>query len=298
MVLADRVVPLVLWTLRGVCYIALGFYLARAVLLVVVGRDDHKGSGFREAMAMVYTLLAASFIYSSIRAIPTFVENIVDGVSRVLHLPGEMLVFLYAAGGLVFAAFICNCSRSLWVLKSLDHGLFEPVARWEQLSRPMGKRFVEFTTRTVAAGLFIKLEFELKELAKSSPVDEVTRLYQGVYPSYDLSDAGGVGIKLYFVLLLWWGVGRMIAHRQMPTWLLVFYAAGLVNSLFIYKFARPVSSEATTFWLLVLLGIAAIGAGYMVGHVLADVFRHVVPPTWKFFRSHLRWFQSGQLPTT
>jgi hypothetical protein len=295
--------PFVRHFLRGVCYLVLVFYAVRAIRLITVGHGGHHAtSQWREAMALVYTLVAAYFIFVSTRAIPTFSQNIVDGVGRVPNMPPGLIAFSYLAAGLVFAAFICNCSRSLWMLKSLDHGIFEPIPEWEELSEPWGKRIPEFVTRSIAAGLFILLEFELKKLSSWSYLKDLSVSQSGGIPGAGLSDIGKFALGLYFALLFWWLAASRIAGKRMPKLLLSFYAAGLVNALFIFFYGGPILSTSAAMWLVAGIVVVTIAAGWMLFFVLLDTFRECWKAANLVFALKSRkshpWHLSGPPPTT
>jgi hypothetical protein len=172
---------------RYVCWVLLAFYMWRVLLFVFKGKKEGgaRRDGMREAMAMAYTLVAAYFILSATKAVQPFMVNILDSVSSLRPQPqAEELTLLELMSAFVFTAFICNFSRSLWMLKSLDHALFEPVPQWGELSgRSAWKRAAEFATRTVAAVLFILVEFRLERLAATQT--------QSFVPNENLVLAGG-----------------------------------------------------------------------------------------------------------
>jgi len=165
----------------------------------------------------------------------------------------------------VFTAFICNFSRSLWMLKSLDHALFEPVPQWGELSgRSARKRAAEFATRTVAAVLFILVEFRLERLAATQT--------QSFVPNENLVLAGKWGLLLYATLFVWWWVGYWIAGAKMPKMQVWYYLAGAANSFFIFKYAgNPNSNDAVG--LLLFIVVVWICAIYMLVYIFWDPVR-------------------------
>src|SRR5436309_1587212 len=107
---ADFVQPISLalvWTCRAV----LTFYVCRVGLVVL--RGNHR---LREALALAYTLFAASVIFLAIGAIDRFTQSVSQGINVLAQpSPGfRVLIALYSA--CVFSSFICNFSRSLWML--------------------------------------------------------------------------------------------------------------------------------------------------------------------------------------
>lgn len=272
MLLADYM-KYILDGLRFLCLLVLAFYLLKVVKSIVFGRTPDDRHRFREAMAMGYTFFGAFFILYSVNALNPFVQSVAQAGERVGSPPQDIGIFLRLCAALVCSAFICNFSRSLWMLKSLDHAVFEPVPDWETLSEPVGKRFVEFITRTVAAVLFIFLELELEKLGNSHLSETLQQSSSGTTPTSPLTSAGGYGIFLYLCLVLWWFSGLWIAKKQMPWQLLLFYLAGLGNSIFVYRYGRPVETAGEGYWLFICIAFVTILAVYMLGYVFFDVGR-------------------------
>ena len=290
-------VPRILTFLSLLCYIALFFYLFRILTFILRGKTKLGTNGLREAMAMAYTIVAARLIFLSTDAIPRFVQNVLEAVGLV-HVPSAgMSIGLTLCAGFVCAAFICNFSRSLWMLKSLDHAVFEPVPDWENLSAPTPKRFLEFITRTAAALLFIYIEFILEKLADSSAIDDVNLLETGGSPHNYLAEAGRIGLFLYLTLGLWWLVGLLIAKRKMPKRLFVFYMMGLIDSAFIFWYGGKVATADEAMGLLFVVGISAVAAVYMLGFVFYDILVTSALFLTKISRRK-GWATSGLQPKT
>ena len=285
MVTADIVAP-ILSTLEYLCVFVLAFYTMRVVVFVIRGRnpkDDHR---MREAMAMAYTVVAAWFIFFAIGAIHPFVQNIIEAVGVVAAPSIQIRILLAISSAFVCSAFLCNFSRSLWMLKSLDQGLFDPVPEWETLTGTKLKRFFEFATRTVAALLFIVLEFQLERFAASRKNSDVAIQLGADSPDRYLTQAGFLGLLLYCSLILWWLVGRWIAKDKMPWTQLSFYGAGLINSMFIASYAGKVATTDQAVMLLMFIVVVTLAATYMLGLVVVEILKE----TWAFvaiFRNHL-----------
>ena len=260
--------------LKWLCRIILFFYFIKVMADVFFVKTEKKSPRLREAMAMAYTLVAAGLIFQSTNAILPFVQDILNSIVK-LHTPHYLLRFvLVICSGLVCSAFICNFSRSLWMLKSLDHAVFEPVPEWERLlTAKTWKNVIEFMTRTVAALLFIFIELQLEKLATHSAKEDVIRLAMGEAPHNHLADAGGYGFFLYLSLSLWWISGVLIAKNKMPLPLLFFYIGGFFNSIFIYFFAKEILSKDQAFGMALIVIVVAIVALYMLSYVLIDVIK-------------------------
>lgn len=273
-------VPGILKIFQLLCYVVLIFYVLQVVLFIFRGKTSNDPHRLREALAMAYTVVAVYYIFHSTGAIHPFVSNVIDAGSLIGRgTPASMAPILVLCAGLVCVAFICNFSRSLWMLKSLDHAIFEPVPEWENLSEQTSKRLLEFSTRTVAALLFIRLEFELKHLAGSD------KNVSGIY----FTQAGWYGILLYTCLLVWWVSGRWIAGKDMPKIPLLLYIAGLANSAFIYNFASKISNEDKAQWLMVLL----LGAGFLALLMLAVIVDDIL----KWFGIDIQeWWKGKKQP--
>jgi hypothetical protein len=273
---AEYVQPL-LGVLKWLCYIVLLLYLGRVLVFIFRGKSKGDPHRLREAMAMAYTVVAAYFIFRSADAIQPFVVNIVEA-GGLVHTPTPIInIVLIVCAGIVCTAFICNFSRSLWMLKSLDHGIFEPVPEWEDLLSSLGKRAFEFTTRTIAALLFIALEFRLERLASGSAAENVNLLASGATPRNYLTDAGRYGLYLYFCLCVWWFSGLWVAKRRMPRRLLAFYTVGLINSAFIFYFGGKTLNEDWAMIMLLIVVLMGITGLYMLFIVLQDF----LPPIFR-----------------
>jgi hypothetical protein len=265
-----------------VCWIVLLIYAVKVLTFIVFTCED--GRRMREAMAVGYTAVAAYFTWEATKAIPNFVQRVVgDGGSVGYTTPG-IYAILVVCSCVICAAFICNFSRSLWMLKNLDHAVFEPVPQWEQLSTPIGKRTFEFLTRMAAALLFIYLEFKLEKVSHPHAINEVELVAQGSSPTKPLSQAGGVAVFLYGVLVLWWLSGLWIAKSKMPKLLLLFFVFGLLNSIFIYAFGDEPVDKSRNNYLLLFLGIMALLASYMIAYVLWGLIKPVIPRVKGLFR--------------
>jgi hypothetical protein len=265
----------VMKSLKFLCWGVLAFYVSRVFISVVRGpsQDGSRGHGLREAMAMAYTAVAAYLIASAAGAIQLFVTAILDSVSLLqTGIESWVLTLLVLSSSCVCAAFICNFSRSLWMLKSLDHAVYGPVPEWGALSEiSRWKKLAEFSTRTVAALLFIVVEFRLERFADAqTSANALTLASMDELQHNSLSEAGRGGLWLYFALILWWCAGFWIARKQMPKLQLVFYIAGMADSFFIYRYATTLtnSSDAITFLLFIV--VISICALYMLCIVLLD----------------------------
>jgi hypothetical protein len=275
--LHDFVRP-VMSTLKGLCWVMLGFYVLRVGIFVVQGPPEGRAPrhGMREAMAMAYTVVAAYFIASATSAIQLFVYAILDSVSLLRTTPAPWILgLLVLSSACVCAAFICTFSRSLWMLKTLDHAIFGPVPEWAELSEQSpGKKITEFATRTAAALLFIVVEFRLERFADvQTSRNALTLASIDQMQHSSLAQAGLWGLWLYFALTLWWLVGLWIARQKMPKLQLFFYIAGMVNSLFIFKYAGTVTSSDDALTLLLSIVVVLISALYMLGYLLLDPIR-------------------------
>ena len=195
--LTELVQP-ILFILKWLCRFVLLFYFLRVMVIIFFGKTISDSRRLQEALAMAYTLVAAWLILQSTNAILPFVQNIINSVVLV-SMPTTIINFvLVICSGLVCTAFICNFSRSLWMLKSLDHAVFESVPKWEKLSAiSTSKKIFEFATRTVAALLFIGIELQLEKLSTSSSRGDVTSLAIGEAPQNCLAAAGWYGFFLY-----------------------------------------------------------------------------------------------------
>lgn len=276
---ADLVQP-TLMALRWLCYLALLFYLLKVLSFIFKGKkpsgahhqpreaaskgDAHR---LREAMALGYTGVAAYFIFYATGAIQSFTGNVLN-TGTLVNTPTEVNQFLVICAGVICVAFICNFCRSLWMLKLLDHAVFEPVSDWEQLTASLSKRLCEFIPRVAAALLFIVLELELEKLGHSSPEGDVAK---GASTYTHLTDTGLYGLALYTCLILWWLSSRLIIKARMPRPLLVFYIAGLFNSSFIYFYGGEEVSAKWAWWMVLIVVFMGVAALYMIVIVFADV---------------------------
>lgn len=283
MVSAEVVQP-ILNLLGKLCYVVLAVYISRVFLFIILGNRTGDSHRLREAMAMAYTLAAAVLIGYSVSAIAPFVTNIQEATNGLTVSAAGFGSYLSLCAGLVCAAFICNFSRSLWMLKSLDHAVFEPIPDWEDLSGSTLKRFLEFLPRAFAAVLFICLEFELKAMAGTIRAKDAALVASGTSPRNYLDEAGRYGLALYAALILWWIVGRYVITRKhnikMPKSILFFYVAGLLNSLFIFLYGGANLTSGQAIGLLSTVNLATIAALYM----LAIVVRDVAQTVWSFAR--------------
>jgi hypothetical protein len=241
------------------------------LLFILFGCEEIRR--MREAMAVGYSAVAVVFTFQATWAIQHFVQRIVGDGSSIGSPSRSIYALLVICSLIIYAAFICNFSRSLWMLKNLDHAVFEPVPKWEELTVPKLKRIAEFGTRMAAALLFIYLEFKLERLAQPHGAAEAGSIAGGASATRPLSDAGFVAIFLYAMLLLWWLSGRWIAGKAMPWLLLVFFGAGLFNSFFIFVFGDAPVDESSKTWLLLTIVIASAFATYMIIYVLFDLIK-------------------------
>jgi len=262
---------------RYVCYAILTFYALRVLLAIVFGQSGGHEHRLREAMALGYTAIAVYFIGSGTGAIQMFVKS-VQATGKQLSVPDWANVVLAGCATVICVAFLCNFSRSLWMLKSLDHGVYEPITGWRDLTARSPKRqLFEFFTRTCAALLFIQVEHKLEELAQHTGAQDVrAAMDHALAPDY-LSAAGWWGVALYLALLCWWITGWLIARVdrtvKMPPKQFWFFSAGLFNSAFIGVYGGEVATKDWEFiMLMVVIGMGA-AAGYMLYVVAIDVFR-------------------------
>jgi len=266
-------VPLIITGVMWMCWIILILYALRVLLFILFGCEEIRR--MREAMAVGYSAVAVVFTFQATWAIPNFVQRIVGDGSSIGSPTRGIYALLVICSLIICAAFICNFSRSLWMLKNLDHAVFEPVPDWEDLTKTKLKRIAEFGTRMVAALLFIYLEFKLEKLAQPHGVAEVGLVSEGGSATRPLSQAGFVAIGLYAVLLLWWLSGRWIAGKAMPWLLFAFFVAGLFNSFFIFVFGDAPVDESSKTWLLMTIVVAGALATYMIVYVLLDLIKAV-----------------------
>ena len=214
------------------------------------------------------------FTFYATEALPNFVQRIVGDGSSIGATTRGIYALLVVCSVMICAAFICNFSRSLWMLKNRDHAVFEPVPQWEQLTTPTFPRISEFGTRMAAALLFIYLEFKLEKLGHPQGIADVKNMVtEGLSPTRPLSQAGFIAIFLYVALLLWWVSGRWIVRTKMPRPLFWFFVAGLFNSFFIYIFGDAPVDESSKIWLLISIAVAGGSASFMVGYVVWDLIK-------------------------
>lgn len=263
--IAEYVQPILAF-FKCICYLILIFYLIRITIFIFFGKKNSDLHRLREAMALAYTFVAAIFVYKSIKGIQPFIQNILEAVVQAYPL-------VALCSGLVFTAFICNFSRALWMLKSLDHAMFEPVPNWETLSSARTHKLVfEFLTRTTAALLFIRVELELDKLSTSSLRENITKLASGASPHSYLAVAGLFALFLYICLSLWWVIGFWIAKSKMPKSLLWFYIGGFVNSLMVFYYGGTISHNDPIIMkgLFVVVSIAGL---YMLFYIFIDIYK-------------------------
>jgi hypothetical protein len=268
------------------CKVMLFFYLLKVLKTIVWGRKGHHAEPLREAMAFAYTAIAAYFIFGGIGAIRMFVKNVLE-IGEIVHVPAAGNIFLVVCAALVCAAFLCNFSRSLWMLKNLDHGVYDPVKNWAELTRPPRKRVLEFATRTGAALLFIMIELELESFAHHSEVANLAYAEAASSVPDHLRAAGGYGIGLYICLVAWWLVGYWLAKGDMPKRQIAYHVCGLVNSLFIFVYAR--SSQATegeAWGMVAIVVLMSLSATFMLAFVIRD-FAKGTRDAWKVARVRL-----------
>lgn len=266
--------PISFTFLKIFCYFILAFYLIRVLKFIIWGKSNKDPHRLREALSMVYTIFASYFIFISIDSIIPFVQNIVERLNHLISTPA-IIITINILSGFVCAAFICNFSRSLWMLKTLDHSIFDPVPDWKTLSANKYKRWFEFITRTIAAVLFILLEEKLKDISLSTHLNELKSLSVSPFLQNNMSDAGKLGLLLYLALGLWWLSGWVIAKNKMPKVLLLFYVTGLINSGFIYLYGGNEISEALAELLILIIVLVSAAAIYMLGFVLKEVVQTV-----------------------
>lgn len=266
----------VLSILKWICIIVLSFYIIRVILLVFFGKSNHDNHRLRGSMALIYAVFAAYFIYKSIVFIPFLVNSIVGGISLGNIKYSWLILLLYITIGTVFTAFLCNFSRSLWMLKSLENGIFEAVPDWNDLTKPISKRFIEFFIRSIAAFLFILLEFEFEKISHYSLVDDIKILNSNSIPEYNISSIGVLGIYLYSSLLLWWCAGFWIAKRRMPIVQLIFYFAGIIISIFVKLYGNSIITDETVIIILISLVLAIGASSFMLFIVFKDIYLGVI----------------------
>jgi hypothetical protein len=277
MFLDHNVVTRLTASLEFLCWALLTFYVLRVVVFIIKGPNEtvpHRNR-MREAMAMAYTAVAAYFIAAATRAIEPFMANIISSVSVLVPaVPWQLLVVLGLSSACVCTAFLCNFSRSLWQLKSLDHAIFAPVPEWDDLSDRSGpKKVAEFLTRSVAAVLFIVVEFRLERFAETPAR---LSLVASRTESTSLAVAGLWALGVYIALISWWLVGWLIAGKKMPLSQLFFYLAGVANSVFVAKYAGSITSPGDVYVLLCFIVLICVAAVYMLGYILWDPLRAVV----------------------
>jgi len=278
---ADYVIDITRYVMYA-CWIVLMIYAGRVMLFILW--TSGQARRMREAMAVGYTAAATYFTFYATKAMLNFVQRVVGDGSSIGTTTSGMYAALVGCSLVIFVAFICNFSRSLWMLKSLDHAVFEPVPKWKQLSRPMCKRLFEFSTRIAAAVLFIMFELQLENVADPHALKDVHLATERSISTQSLSQAGGIAVFLYLVLLLWWLSGLWIARSEMPKSLLLFFFCGLVNSIFIYVFGDEAASESRNKWLVGVVGLMTLFAGYMIYYVLCDLFK-LLKNCFKLIRS-------------
>jgi hypothetical protein len=269
MAFADYVPTIINGVMWG-CWIVLIIYAVHVLIFILWHGKIRR---MREAMAVGYTAVAAYYTALATYALPNFVQRVVGDGGSIGSPTSGIYALLVICSSIICAAFICNFSRSLWMLKNLDHAVFAPVPRWRQLSSPMLKRSPEFLTRMAAALLFIVLELQLEKVAHPHGVNEVNQVAQGSPTTKLLSQAGLIGFFLYSVLIFWWFSGLWIARSKMPKKLVIFYVAGLFNSIFIYIFGDEAVDESQKNWLLILVLLMGLAASYMIGIVLLDILK-------------------------
>lgn len=256
---------------KVLCYFVLTFYLVKVVILIIYGKDKNDHHNLRDAMALVYAGFAVYFIFESIDAIQILVQHIVEGINLAKLNYEWLYISLYTVVGLIFTSFICNFCRSLWMLKSLEHGMFEAVPDWEQLLMPKRRRGLEFLTRTCAAILFILLEFELKKWKGYDGVVQIQDVSSGNFGRFDLSYSGLLGIFLYLSLICWWFSGLYAAGTKMPKGQLLFYICGMVISGFVLFYGSPITTDERLLLVLILLTLALAASLFMIFIVVREV---------------------------
>lgn len=261
-------------SLQYACYVVLAFYVFRVLVVVSKGKKLEESHRLREAMALGYTAVAAYFIVYSTRAIQLFANSVLD-VGTPVNAPAAINLLVVICAGLICFAFICNFCRSLWMLKLLDHGIFEPVEEWEKLTDSTPSRLVEFIPRTLAAILFICLESKLEKLGDFTLDDSLTSLINGSSPPHYLTQAGVIGLALYGTLIVWWLLSRFVLSAAMPWSLLIFHGIGLVNSGFISLYGGEPVGAALAWGMFLIISLMACGAAYMIFVIIADIVKAV-----------------------
>jgi hypothetical protein len=280
MAIADLIQPIIN-ALQTLCYVVLLFYLAQVLSFVCRGKTPPSAGAstdapipgrshrLREAMALGYTGVAAYSIYFATNAIRTFTSRALSTGTQ-LNTPVVVNQIVVIASALICVAFICNFCRSLWMLKLLDHAIFEPVKDWDTLTSTTKKRLPEFFTRAAAALLFIGLERQLEKLGSATPE---TQVVLGARSYTHLSSAGLFGLFLYLFLMAWWLSGKYLIGAAMPKSLFFFYFAGCFNSFFIFVYGGENVSVDSAWLMILVIALMGVAALWMIGVVLGDLVR-------------------------
>ena len=258
----------VITVFSGFCYVTVAFYVVKAVL-VTVPPENHQPP-FPEGLALTYLAAATWFTIGAVAAIPRFTHHCIDVLSYLpaLSIPKLVVQLVALAATFMVTAFICNFARSLYMLKSLDHGVYEPVPDWKQKLTRDAKGYSEFVTRLIAAILFLVLEYQLKAVAHPVTVGDK----EAALASDHFAVPALVGLVLYVVLMGWWTVARRIVGDKVPGWQLVFYLAGLLNSVVLWVYSQRTGTN-TFPWIMVISALVSfIPSLYMLWVVGHDIY--------------------------
>jgi hypothetical protein len=260
-----------IFVFKGLCYVVLLYYFVKALFVTVALPDPDKR--FREALAVTYLVAAAWFTGAAIGVIPSFTQHCIESTGNlVVYMPELVLKLIAVAGAVILTAFICNFARALYMLKSLDHAMFEPIPEWGRQWRMSSTRtrLLEFGVRLVAAVLFLLLEYALKSVGQPHDGNHLTGPDEQVTNPF--ATPGLIGIFLYIVLAIWWCVARRVAGDEMRIRQLLFYGAGLLNSIILTVYARATSELFA--WIVVLSAVVSMGGSFfMIGMVVREIVK-------------------------
>jgi hypothetical protein len=179
------------WIFDIVYYLPL--WLCALHLCVYILRSEKK-----EVLTFIYAGFVIYFLYKNNKHIDVIAimydEVLKDGSLTTVNFHYWQLLGIKIAGYSVMSAFLCNFSKALYTLHSLDHGIYNEKSEWYDARHKSSFliKSIDFSLRLVIAYLFIKMEFLLHEASDKNPVTYFREI-------------SWFGIKLYSCLLVWAG---------------------------------------------------------------------------------------------
>ena len=206
----------------------------------------------KQVLTFVYAGFAIFFLFSNcinINLIADIYDKVLNDVTvQNVDFHRWQEIGARVTGYSLMCAFLCNFSKALYTLHSLDHGIYNEVGDWGvKLKGCNYFKLYDFILRVFIAILFITMEFLLHK-ASEDPI----RYFKII---------SLCGIGLYLSLIIWAGSTHFVLQLKGMTNQYIIGGCGLFNSFNIWYLTTH-SKDVST--ILIIFVLALISSCFLI----------------------------------